>query len=521
MGLARMKYPIGVQDFEKLRQDGYVYVDKTKYIYEIVTHGNSYFLGRPRRFGKSLLLSTFEAYFLGKKESFEGLAIEKLETEWTQYPVLRLDLNTGEYLTDSNLESVLNVTLNDWERLYGSRDEEDTPSLRFKGIVERAYEKTGLKVVILVDEYDKPLISTFDNPDLQEHYRSQLKAFYSVLKTQDRYIRFAFLTGVTKFGKVSVFSDLNNLNDISMDKRYSDICGITEKELHENFESSIKELADSAETTYEDICLKLKERYDGYHFCPDVDGVYNPFSLLNALDKKELGDYWHETGTPTFLVQLLQDNDYDLNRLQREEIMAEDITKVDNVERNPVPMLYQSGYLTIAGADKEFGTYTLDFPNKEVENGFIKFILPYYANDRSGNSKFKVTQFVRDVRNGDPEGFMTRLQTFLENGDYRIAGDKEIYFQNVLFVIFKMMGLYTSVERTTARGRADIVIETPGYIYVIECKLDGSVDEALRQIEEREYAKPYALDQRKLFKIGVNFSSKIRGIAEWKLIEDK
>ena len=375
MGLAKMKYPIGVQDFEKLRQDGYVYVDKTKYIYEIVTHGNSYFLGRPRRFGKSLLLSTFEAYFLGKKELFEGLAIEKLEEDWTEYPVLRLDLNTREYLTDSGLESILNVALNSWERLYGSRDGEDTPSLHFKGIVERAYEKTGLKVVILVDEYDKPLINTFDNPDLQERYRSQLKAFYSVLKTQDRYIRFAFLTGVTKFGKVSVFSDLNNLNDISMDKRYSDICGITEKELHENFESSIKELADSAETTYEDICLKLKERYDGYHFCPDTEGVYNPFSLLNALDKKELGDYWHETGTPTFLVQLLQDNDYGLNRLQREEIMAEDITKVDNVERNPVPMLYQSGYLTIAGADKEFGTYTLDFPNKEVENGFIKFII--------------------------------------------------------------------------------------------------------------------------------------------------
>ena len=517
MGQTRMKYPIGVQDFEKLRQDGYVYVDKTRQIYEIATHGNYYFLGRPRRFGKSLLLSTLEAYFLGKKELFEGLAIEKLEEDWAEYPVLRLDLNTGEYLTERGLEEVLNVVLTEWERLYGKSDVEITSGMRFSGIIKRAYEKTGRQVVILVDEYDKPLLNTFDNLNLQELYRSQLKVFYSVLKTQDRYIRFAFLTGVTKFGKVSVFSDLNNLNDISMDRRYADICGITEQELHENFEPSIRQLADSAQSTYEDMCLRLKERYDGYHFCADSIGVYNPFSLLKTFDSGELGDWWFETGTPTFLVQLLQDNDCDLNRLQHGEIMAEDITKVDNVERNPVPMLYQSGYLTIAGADKEFGTYILDFPNKEVESGFIKFILPYYANDRSGNSKFTVTQFVRDVRNGDAEGFMSRLQTFLEDGDYRISGKMEIYFQNVLFVIFKMMGLYTSVERTTARGRADIVIETTGYVYIIECKLDGSSDEALQQIEECGYAKPYDMDERKLFKIGVNFSSEIRGIKEWKM----
>ena len=517
MEQARMKYPIGVQDFEKFRQDGYVYVDKTRQIHEIATHGNCYFLGRPRRFGKSLLLSTFEAYFLGKKELFDGLAIEKLEEEWVEYPVLRLDLNTGEYMSERGLEEVLNVALTEWERLYGKSEAEITLGMRFSGVIQRAYQKTGRQVVILVDEYDKPLLNTFDNSDLQEFYRSQLKAFYSVLKTQDRYIRFAFLTGVTKFGKVSVFSDLNNLNDISMDRRYADICGITQRELYENFAASIKELADSTETTYEDMCQKLKERYDGYHFCPDTDGVYNPFSLLNALDKKEIGDWWFETGTPTFLVQLLQDNDCDLNRLQHGEIMAEDITKVDDVEHNPIPMLYQSGYLTIVGADKEFGTYILDFPNKEVESGFIKFILPYYANDRSGNSKFTVTQFVRDVRRGDAEMFMSRLQTFLENGDYRVAGNKEIYFQNVLFVIFQMMGLYTSVERTTSRGRADIVIETQGYVYVIECKLDGSVDEALRQIEECGYAKPYDMDERKLFKIGVNFSSEIRGIKEWKV----
>ena len=513
----RMKYPIGVQDFEDLRKNGYVYVDKTRQIYEIATHGKSYFLGRPRRFGKSLLLSTLEAYFLGKKETFEGLAIEKLETDWTVYPVLRLDLNTGQYLTDSGLESVLNVTLNDWERLYGSRDGEDTPSLRFKGIVERAYEKTGLKVVILVDEYDKPLLSTFDNPDLQERYWSQLKAFYSVLKTQDRYIRFAFLTGVTKFGKVSVFSDLNNLEDISMDRRYADVCGITEAELHENFETSIHELAESEGISYDETCARLKDRYDGYHFSAFSVGVYNPFSLLNALKKNELGDWWFETGTPTFLVQLLKDSDYDLNKLQNGEAEASELSGVNAFEGNPIPVIYQSGYLTIKGYDKRFEHYILGFPNKEVENGFVRQLLPMYAAGRKMNTTFNPKLFISDVESGDPESFMSRLQTFFEDADYRIAGKKEIYFQNVMFVVFKILGFFIEVERATSRGRIDVVIKTPAYVYIIECKLDGSAEEALRQIEQRGYAKPFAQDKRKLFKIGVNFSSETRGIAEWKV----
>ena len=518
METERMNYPIGVQDFEKLRKGGFVYVDKTRQIYEIVTHGNCYFLGRPRRFGKSLLLSTIEAYFLGKKELFNGLAIEKLEKEWTEYPVLHLDLNTGKYDNEESLDEVLNIMLNEWEKAYGKSSDEISLGMRFYGIVQRAYQQTGRQVVILVDEYDKPLVNTFDNTELQDKYRSQLKAFYSVLKTQDRYIRFAFLTGVTKFGKVSVFSDLNNLKDISMSETYSDICGITERELHTYFSEAIKEMAQKNGITFEDACAQLKEKYDGYHFSPDSDGVYNPFSLLNALDDLKLGDFWFETGTPTFLVQLLQDCDYDLNSLQQGEIMAEDISKVDTVEGNPIPMLYQSGYLTINGYDKRFGTYILDFPNKEVENGFIKSILPYYVKNRSGNSKLIVTQFVKDVRRGDPEAFLNRLQTFFEDADYRVAGKKEIYFQNVMFIIFKMMGFYTKVERATARGRIDVVIKTKDYIYIIECKLDGSADEALRQIEEKGYAKPYATDPRKLFKIGINFSSEIRGISEWRIL---
>ena len=512
-----IKYPIGVQDFEDLRKKGYAYVDKTRQVYEIATRGKCYLLGRPRRFGKSLLLSTFEAYFSCKKELFEGLAIEKLEEDWVEYPVLHLDLNTGEYLTERGLASVLSDTLNGWERLYGSSDGEDSLPLRFKGAVERAHEMTGRQVVILVDEYDKPLLSTFGRPELQDMYRGQLKAFYSVIKTQDRHIRFAFLTGVTKFGKVSVFSDLNNLKDISMDEKYADICGITEGELHSQFDDDIEALARKNRISFQEACFKLKERYDGYHFCPDSDGVYNPFSLLNALDNSKIGDYWFETGTPTFLVQLLKDSDYDLRKLQHGEAEATELSGVNATDGNPVPIIYQSGYLTIKGYDKRFEQYVLGFPNKEVENGFVRQLLPMYAADRKRSTTFDVKRFISDVESGDPESFMSRLQTFFEDADYRIAGKKEIYFQNVMFVVFKILGFYTEVERTTARGRIDVVIKTPGYVYVMECKLDGSAEDALRQIEEKGYAKPFAMDKRVVFKIGMNFSSKIRGIESWRI----
>ena len=513
----RLKYPIGVQDFEDLRRNGYVYVDKTRKIYEIATKGKCYFLGRPRRFGKSLLLSTFEAYFLGKKALFQGLAIENLENEWAEYPVLHLDLNLGKYDNEAALDEVLNKMLNAWEKIYSKSDDEITPGMRFYGVIQRAFEQTGKQVVILVDEYDKPLLNTFDNPELQDKYRSLLKSFYSVLKTQDRYIRFALLTGVTKFGKVSVFSDLNNLDDISMDERYADICGITEHELHIYFDDAIEQLAEKNGISFDEACGQLRNQYDGYHFCVDCAGTYNPFSLLNALNKGRIADYWFETGTPTFLVQLLKDCDYNLNKLQNGEAEAAELSGVNAFAGNPIPMIYQSGYLTIKGYDKRFEQYLLGFPNKEVENGFVRQLLPMYANNRKSNTSFEVKRFIADVESGDPESFMTRLQTFFEDADYRISGKKEIYFQNVMFIVFKIMGFYTEVERATSRGRIDVVIKTRDYIYIIECKLDGSADDALNQIEERGYWKPYVLDPRKIFKIGVNFSSEIRGIKDWKV----
>jgi hypothetical protein len=514
-----MIYPIGIQNFEKIRTDGYAYVDKTAIVYDLVNSGSYYFLSRPRRFGKSLLLSTIEAYLSGKKELFTGLAIEKLEHEWVKYPILHLDLNTESYNSPQALVSILNRRLTEWEKTYGKEESEDTLTGRFEGIVRRAFEKTGQRVVILVDEYDKPLLQAIGNDSLQDSYRTTLKAFYSVLKTQDQYIRLAFLTGVTKFGKVSVFSDLNNLSDISMSKRYANICGITDKELHDYFDEPVGQLAEANDMTKQECYAKLKEQYDGYHFLIPSDGLYNPFSLLNTLDNQSFGDYWFETGTPSFLVQLLKNANYNLNTITETQLTADLLGSIDNMSKSPLAVIYQSGYLTIKSYDKEFKHYTLGFPNKEVENGFIRYLMPYYTPSTEEQSAFFISNFVMDVRNGHPDDFMQRLQTMFSDTDYKIVGKMELYFQNAMYVVFKLMGFYTDVERTTNRGRIDVLIKTKDYIYVMELKLDGSVEEALQQIEEKGYAQPFAQDKRKLYKIGVNFSSETRGIEDWKIVE--
>ncbi len=507
-----MIYPIGIQNFEELCNKGFVYVDKTAHIYRLETTGKYYFLSRPRRFGKSLLISTMEAYFSGKKELFKGLALEQLEKNWTQYPILHLDLNTGKYETAEELDNVLNAHLLRWEALYGAKPSETTPHARFLGVVERAFETTGQQAVILIDEYDKPMLQAIGNEDLQAAFRSTLKAFYSVLKTQDRYIRFAFLTGVTKFSKVSIFSDLNNLMDISMLPDYADICGISETEIHAYFEEPLHELAEKNGLTYEATCEKLKDQYDGYHFEVNTVGIYNPFSLLNTFNNKVFKDYWFETGTPTFLVELIKKSDYNLNDLQEERITSKTLGSIDTMSQNPVPVLYQSGYLTIKDYDEEMRLYHLDFPNKEVENGFVEYIVPFFSPITENKTGLFIGQFVQDVRQGRPEAFMERLQTLFEDNDYRITGKMEIYFQNAMYVIFKMLGFYTEVERATARGRMDIVIKSKDYIYIMEVKLDGSAEKALQQIEDKGYALPYAQDERKLYKIGVNFSSETRSI---------
>ena len=511
-----MIYPIGIQDFEKLRTSGCVYVDKTALIHQLATTGYYYFLSRPRRFGKSMLLSTLEAYFLGKRELFKGLAIEQLEKDWISYPVLHLDLNTAKYDTPESLTNTLNNTLALWEREYGTSPTEVTLELRFLGIVRRAAEKTGQRVVILVDEYDKPMLQAIGNDALQQEYRSTLKAFYSVLKTQDRYIRFALLTGVTKFGKVSVFSDLNNLSDISMDQRYADICGITEAELHAVFDESVQQLADANGLSKEECYARMKRKFDGYHFEEGTEGIYNPFSVLNTLAKGRFKDYWFETGTPTFLVQLLKQTDYPLENLQTEELTADILNSIELMDTNPVPVIYQSGYLTIKGYDEEFGMYHLGFPNEEVEKGFVNYLMPFYTPLQKNRGDFFVKNFIRDLRTGNVEGFMERFEAMFADGDYRVAGDMELYFQNCMFVISKMLGFYVEVERATSHGRIDLTIQTDDYIYIMELKLDGTSDEALAQIERKQYAAPFAADSRRLFKIGISFSTQTRKIEEWK-----
>lgn len=511
------KYPIGIQSFEKIRTEDFLYIDKTGHIYDMANAGRYYFLSRPRRFGKSLLVSTMEAYFNGQKQLFTGLDIENMEQEWTEYPVLHLDLNTGKYDTEEELTNRLDKTLRQWESLYGQADSGSSIYFRFEDIVRRAAEKTGRHVVILIDEYDKPLLQAIGNEELQEKYRNTLKAFYSVLKTQDKYIRFAFLTGVTKFGKVSVFSDLNNLDDISMDERYADICGITEDEIKRYFDTEVAALAEKHRLTKAECYDRLRQMYDGYHFEHGTTGLYNPFSLLNTFNKMKFGNYWTETGTPTFLVKLLQQSGYQLDRLTKDMVTSDLLNCIDTASDNPIPVIYQSGYLTIKSYNEEFGTYTLDFPNKEVKDGFMRFLMPYYTPARHGQGEFFIQNFVKDIRSGNAERFMQRMQTLFAAGDYRIAGNMELYFQNAMYVIFKLIGFYVEVEKPTCNGRIDIIMKTEDYIYIIELKLDGSADEALRQIDDRGYSMPYRLDGRQIFLIGVNFSSETRGIKDWKI----
>ena len=514
---ATMKYPIGIQSFEKIRTEGFAYIDKTTQIYNLATYGTHYFLSRPRRFGKSLLLSTMKAYFQGKKELFDGLAIAELEKEWKSYPVLHIDLNAEKYNTPEALDSTLNRLLLEWEKLYGTGAGEDTLSNRFHGVIARAaMQSENKKVVILVDEYDKPLLEAIGKPELQEDYRQTLKAFYSNIKSCDEYIRFAFLTGVTKFSHLSVFSGLNNLIDITMLPQYAEICGISEAELHRDFDESVNDLATANSMTKEQCYARLKKEYDGYHFYPNSEGMYNPFSLLNTLAFGVFKHYWFATGTPSFLVEVLQRVDYPLDRLTSEDVDAQTLDSVDMLFRDPIPLFFQSGYLTIKDYNPEFRSYRLGFPNEEVEEGFAQFMTAYYYNGYMG-SNFSVRNFVQEVERGEVESFLNRLQAFYADGDYQLTGKLEVYFQNSLLMLFKLMGFYVQVERHTSRGRMDVTIQTRDYIYILELKVDKTADEALQQIEEKQYAAPFAADPRTLYKIGVCFSSTDRGIAEWKI----
>ncbi len=511
-----MLYPIGIQNFESLREGGYVYIDKTDKLYALVSTGKYYFLSRPRRFGKSLIVSTLEAYLQGKKDLFKGLAIEKLENDWTEYPVLLIDLSGVTYDTKEVLPEVLSRKLSEWETLYGIPGSTDVIGLRFQAVIKAAYEKTGRPVAILIDEYDKPLIDNLDNPELQEYYRKTLQGFYSVLKSMDGCIKFGFLTGVTKIGKLSVFSGLNNLRDISMLPQYADICGISGKDLHSYFPGSVRELAAANGLSEEQCYEKLAEMYDGYHFCEDSEGMYNPFSLLNTFASDKFREYWFETGTPSFLVKVMQRTGYDISTLSDQEVDSSLLSTVNTVFENPVPLLYQSGYLTVRGYDEEFGLYRLGFPNREVKTGFLNFIFQYYLPGEQTSGITLITKIARALRSGKPEEMMSLLESLFARTNYQIQGDAEKDFQYAMYIIFELLGEYVQTEKQTSNGRIDILIQTKDYIYIMEIKTDSSADEALRQIEEKGYARPFAADARKLFRIGVSFSKENRRIEDWK-----
>ena len=513
------KLPIGIQSFKSLREDGFLYVDKTRQLFELTKEAKYYFLSRPRRFGKSLLLSTLKAFFQGKRELFEGLAIAELEKDWKSYPVLYLDLNTGNYNSAGALEERLGYILSEWEEEFAIVPEKtQSVATRFQVVIKHAAKTTGQQVVVLVDEYDKPLLQAIDNESLLTEFRNILKGFYSNLKTCDEHIRFAFLTGVTKFSHVSIFSDLNNLQDISLNNAYADICGFTEEEIRQTFAPYIQKFAKQEQVDEDAMMGKLKARYDGYHFSPDMSkDVYNPFSVLNALSSCQLQNYWFSTGTPTFLVKLLKDGQYKIQHLSEGDITATDLSGKDSLFTEPVALLYQTGYLTIKGFDKDFDSYSLGFPNKEVELSFLRFLLPKYVGGTENRSSFYIEHFVRDLRKGDIDSFMERMTAFLGDTPYELIRDCENHFQNVLFTVCRLMGYHTIAEYRTSRGRIDMVVKTDDYTYVFEFKFDKSAQEALQQIDTKEYMIPFTADGRQIVKIGVNFSKETRNIEGWEV----
>ncbi|MCQ2274177.1 MAG: ATP-binding protein [Bacteroidales bacterium] len=515
MGTTLQRLPIGIQGFESLRNDGYQYVDKTRQVYDLTHTNRYYFLSRPRRFGKSLLLSTIKCYYEGKRELFDGLYISTVEKEWKKHPVLYLDLNTEKYDRPEVLEQLLNEVLCEWEGLYGKNPEEIGLGRRFQGVIRRAHEKTGLRTVILVDEYDKPMLQAIGNAELQDAYRATLKGFYGALKSMDEHIQFAMLTGVTKFGKVSVFSDLNNLMDISMDRRYYDICGITEQELLENFPNHIDRLAEANSLNHDECVLRLRKLYDGYHFHPAALGVYNPFSVLNTFDRFEFGSYWFETGTPTYLAYLLRTHNYNLEHMATCQTSAKVLNSIDANSTNPIPVIYQSGYLTIKGYDDRFQTYTLGFPNQEVEEGFVDYLMSYYTPISESDTAFNIQRFVEDVEAGRTEQFLERLRSLFADTPYELIKDLENHYQNVVWIVAKLMGFYVQAEYRTSRGRIDLVLKAPKFCYVMEFKLDGTAEDALEQIKDRNYTLPFELDGQQIVRVGLNFSKEHRNIERY------
>lgn len=518
MELNIRRYPIGIQNFEELRNRNCVYVDKTELIYRLTNTDKVYFFSRPRRFGKSLLISTLEAYFQGKKELFEGLAMEQLEKDWTVYPVLHVDFSLTKYTTLFDLQEQLNLFLSRWELIYGKNEQEETPAARLQGIILRAYEKTGKQIVVLIDEYDAPLLDSNSDIPLQQQLRNEMRKFFSPLKGLGQYLRFLFITGISKFSQLSIFSELNNLKNISMRDDFSALCGITEQELLTQLKSDIERMAEANGETYQEACLHLKQRYDGYHFSKSCADIYNPFSLFNAFDAKEYKNYWFSTGTPTFLIDILKRADFDVRSLEGVEATDEQFDAPTEQITSPIPVLYQSGYLTIKGYDPAFQIYRLAYPNGEVRKGFIESLLPAYIQLPGQQNTFYVVSFIRDLLKGDIESCLERTRSFFASPN-DLENKTEKHYQTIFYLLFRLMGQYVDAEVKSAIGRADVVVKLQDAIYVFEFKYDGTPEEALAQIDSKQYAIPFQADGRKIFKIGVNFDSATRTIGGWTIKE--
>ena len=520
--------PVGVQSFEAMRLGNFVYVDKTHFIPKLEKLSIAYFLARPRRFGKSLFISTLQAYFEGRKELFKGLAIEKFKaeagSEWQSYPVLKLDLNAGNYKDSQELKLVLNAHIKDWCKQFGLVQQFDVAHLNFAYIIKSLYEKFNKRVVILIDEYDKPLIATLENEELHEQYRATLKAFYSVIKSSNDYIHLSFLTGVTKFSKVSIFSDLNNLYDISFDREYSSLCGITEEELLSNFTEEVQALASEYNQKYDEMLDVLRARYDGYRFSEKDERIYNPFSLFNVFAKNKLGDYWFESGTPTFMVHLFEQKAFALPDLEGNITMsARSIDMYRLSYSNLVPLLFQSGYLTIKGYDRELDMYVLGYPNDEVKYAFIECLMMVYTSARKDPSgEFMIGDFLNSMRKGDIDRVLTLTKALMASIPYdSLPEDKQFLreqnYQTTIYLIFRLMGEYVRTEVHSSVGRSDVEVETADSIYIFEFKMGGKPQDAIAQIKEMGYAEKHKASNKNIFLIGASIARNKRTLSKWQI----
>ena len=512
-------YPIGIQTFSKIREGNYLYIDKTEYVYRMTHSASSYmFLSRPRRFGKSLLTSTLHSYFSGRKEQFHGLAMEKLEKEWTEYPVLHFDMSTAKHADSEQLLQELNLKLYGYEQIYGRLEEEVNPNQRLMGLIKRAYEQTGKKVVVLIDEYDAPLLDVVHERENLDVLRNIMRNFYSPLKACDPYLRYVFLTGITKFSQLSIFSELNNIKNISMDEPYAAICGISEDEIRLQMKDDLGGLAKKLEITPEEALMKLKENYDGYHFTSPSPDIYNPFSLLNAFADGKFGSYWFGSGTPTYLVKMLNKFGVKPSEIGRRQLKSSVFDAPTETMTDAVPLLYQSGYITIKDYNKMLDLYTLDIPNKEVRLGLMESLLPYYVNNKTPEATTMVAYLFYDIQNGDMDAALHRLQEFLSTIPYCDNTRFEGHYQQVFYIIFSLLGYYVDVEVRTPRGRVDIVLRTKTTLYVMELKLDKSAGEAMEQIDLKNYPERFALCGLPVVKVAVSFDSERCTIGDWEII---